>query len=107
ADELESAVHHRVALARHDSHRVTALIEEGKGVDHALVSRHQAVVMLHLERAIAVDQPLSVLVGLDVRSELLWQRSAYSFDPLTVAGLAGAALERVPHRGQQEGDGID
>ena len=62
ADELESAVHHRVAFTRYHRHRMTALIQLRQCVDDSFVPRHQPIMILELERAIPVDETLPIFV---------------------------------------------
>ena len=106
-DVLEPAVHHRVALARHHSHRMTTLIEQHEGLDHAFVGCHQPIVVLVLEGAVPVYQPLAILVRFDVRRQLLGEGSSEALDPLSFGRTAGPALESVVHARQEQRDRID
>jgi hypothetical protein len=60
-----------------------------------------------LEGTVSIDEALPILVGFNVRRELLWKRGAESGDPLGVAWLTRTAIKGVPHRSEKQCDGID
>ena len=86
---------------------MSALIKERERIDHPGVLRHQAVVVLQLERAVPVDEALAIFVRFDVWSELLREWRPETLDPFLLARLTRPALKRVIHGGEQERDRVD
>src|SRR6266498_448889 len=86
---------------------MSALVQQRECLVDSLVARHQAVMMLFLKVAVALNETLPVFLVGDEWRELGRKGRPESADPLFITRLERTPLECVAHRCENERDRVD
>lgn len=86
---------------------MTSPIELIESFENTRERTRQSIMMLALERPIALGELLDFFIRRRVGSELLLQRSSYPCDPLIVGGCRSSTRESVACTLEKKTDSID
>lgn len=104
----ETALHHLVALARHDAHGMTPIVELLERLEYTIVRRRELVVVQSLIAPVTVFESYGFLVGFDEFTQLYFEWGSNSGYPFFLSRRASLeAVEGVFHRREKQPDRVD